>query len=161
MSNTRRTFLKSGSLAALLAMVPTRLIAQAQRALIDPADPSTDPLQLYTQSAFSAYVGSIFSLHAGKAAVEVKLMAVTDLLATSLQGRNGAECFSLTFRGESQTLTQDTYLMEHPALGSFNLFLVPGGKDNGEPTMVAIVNRLPNSPDLFTASPRRAGKLNK
>jgi hypothetical protein len=46
--------------------------------------------------------------------------------------------------GGSVALPQGTYRMEHPALGSFQLFLVPGGPDKyGAQSYVAIINRLP------------------
>jgi hypothetical protein len=52
-------------------------------------------------------------------------------------------------------LPQDTYIVECGALGSFALFLVPGGADeNGKQSYVANVNRLANSPALIVAPMR-------
>jgi hypothetical protein len=49
----------------------------------------------------------------------------------------------LVFRGGSVKLPQDTYTLEHPALGKFQLFLVPGETaENGAKGYVATINRL-------------------
>jgi len=49
--------------------------------------------------------------------------------------------FMLIFTGALQKpLPQDTYAFEHPALGKFQLFIVPGGR--GEQSYTAVFNRL-------------------
>jgi hypothetical protein len=45
-------------------------------------------------------------------------------------GRGGPRPFSLTFRGPKESfLPQRTYRVEHPALGSLDIFIVPIGLD--------------------------------
>jgi hypothetical protein len=78
---------------------------------------------------------------------------VRDTASGSGANQTGQECFSLLFQnGGGPGLPQGTYGFEHAALGSFALFLVPGGADsNGGQSYVATVNRLADSPALFTA----------
>ena len=55
----------------------------------------------------------------------------------------GSENFVLIFRGTTAPLPQDTYLLEHNALGTFPLFLVPGGTNaSGRQSLVAVINRI-------------------
>ncbi|HEY5839143.1 MAG TPA: hypothetical protein VIT19_08915, partial [Pyrinomonadaceae bacterium] len=88
------------------------------------------------------YINSIFRLH-GSRTVEVMLEKVQDTLPATVTRSGGRESFVLHFRGGDVQLPQDTYTLEHPALGNFKLFVVPGGADkNGAQSYVATVNRL-------------------
>ena len=151
---SRRKFLRAGTLIALSAALPISVLGQSSKDKngihmtptdpqnpIDPIDLS-DPLANYNRSVFSSYLNSIFQLYTGYSVVAVALLEVKDLLPASTPA-NGRECFSLLFRGGSVALPQNTYRIDHPALGSFQLFLVPGGPDdNGAQSYVAIINRL-------------------
>lgn len=113
-----------------------------------------DPLANYTKATFIYYLNSVFQLHTVYGVVAVTLTKVDDLTAA-----RGGECFSLLFRGGSRTLPQGTYTIEHPALGSFPLFLVPAGTDsNGAQGYLATINRLSYSDAMAPAptSPKRA-----
>src|SRR5713226_6985949 len=78
-----------------------------------------------------------------------------DLIPGTSNPQTGRECFSLLFRGGSVALPQHSYKIEHPSLGTFQLFLVPGGPDdNGAQSFVAIINRLPYSQALLPAPTR-------
>jgi hypothetical protein len=138
MSDSRRSFLKAGVLAALFAAVPTKNL-QAQMWGGGPfTDVQNDPLANYTKATFKSYLNSIFQLQTGRGMVEVTLLQVDDLPAAK-----GGECFSLLFRGGSRALGQDTFTINHPALGKFQLFLVPVGADqNGAQGYLATINRL-------------------
>lgn len=154
MSISRRKFLRVGTLVALSAALPISVLGQSRKDKngiqmtptdpmnpIDPIDQS-DPLANYNRSTFSSYLNSIFQLYTGYSVVAVTLVEVKDLLPASTPA-NGRECFSLLFRGGSVALRQNTYRIDHPSLGSFQLFLVPGGPDdNGAQSYVAIINRL-------------------
>src|SRR6266404_6138076 len=149
MSITRRKFLKAGTLVALTAAIPLRVIGQQPRKVTDgnPIDQSkdvaADPLSTYTMSTFSSYLNSIFRLYTGYSTIDVALVEVKDLMPGAATTQTGAECFSLLFRGGSVALPQNTYKTEHPSLGTFPLFLVPGKPDdNGAQSFVAIINRL-------------------
>jgi hypothetical protein len=114
----------------------------------------TDPLANYSKSAFVSYLNSIFQIQTARGVVDVTLAKVDDMPAPK-----GGECFSLVFRGGRAALKQDTYVMVHPALGTFQLFLVPGGSDqNGAQEYCATINRI-SPADLanLTAPSRRTG----
>jgi hypothetical protein len=98
-----------------------------------------DPLANYTKSSFVSYLNSVFQIQTGSGNVEVTLTSVNDMPAPQ-----GGECFSLLFVGGSEARAQNTYVVTHPALGTFQLFLVPSGADeNGAQKSVATINRLP------------------
>ncbi|MGQ0761850.1 MAG: DUF6916 family protein [Acidobacteriota bacterium] len=116
-------------------------------------DGATDPLAYYTQATFTQYINSIFRLH-GIRTVDVMLEKVQDTLPATVTRTGGRESFVLHFRGGDVQLPQDTYTVEHPALGNFKLFLVPGGADaNGAQNYVATINRL-----AYTSKPSAAPK---
>ena len=138
MSESRRTFVKAGLLTAVFATVPLRSVLGKgfkDLALFD----EDDPLANYTKSTFVSYLNSVFQIQTGSGNVAVTLTSVDDRPAPS-----GGECFSLLFVGGSESRSQNTYVVSHPALGTFNLFLVPAGSDeNGAQKSVATINRLP------------------
>ena len=66
------------------------------------------------------------------------LEKVEDTLHATVSRTGGRESFMLHFRGGDVQLPQDTYTVEHSALGNFRLFLVPSGADeNGAQSYVA------------------------
>lgn len=165
MSISRRRFLKAGTLVALSAALPISVLGQSRKEKdgnpIDPIDQQpvqSDPLAHYNRSAFASYLNSIFQLYTGYSVVEVALVEVKDLLPPASSPATGRECFSLLFRGGSVALPQNTYRIDHPSLGSFNLFLVPGGPDDvGAQSYVAIINRVSYS-DALNSVPSRQSK---
>src|SRR5947208_7127953 len=124
----------------------------------DPPHPppaQADPLANYTKATFRSYLNSIFQLHTVNGIVEVTLLQVTDM-----QAPKGGECFTLLFRGGARAQRQDTYTLVHPALGTFQLLLVPTGTDqNGAQGYVATINRL-SLADAATMAPptKQTGK---
>ena len=162
MSITRRKFLKAGTLVALSAAIPLKAAGQQQPRKVNDGNPidqskdvAADPLSQYGKSAFSSYLNSIFRLYTGYSTIDVALVEVKDLAPGADTAKTGAECFSLLFRGGSTVLKQNTYRIEHPSLGTFPLFLVPGKPDdNGAQSFVAIINRLPYSQALLPAPTR-------
>jgi hypothetical protein len=140
MSNSRRTFVKAGLMAGLFAAAPVRgAFGKSFKhlpggfLLFD-----DDPLANYTKSSFVSYLNSVFQIQTGSGNVEVTLTSVDDMPAPQ-----GGECFSLLFVGGSEALAQNTYAVTHPALGSFQLFLVPAGANqNGAQKCVATINRV-------------------
>lgn len=160
MSVSRRKFLRAGSLVALSAALPLGVFAQGFKGRDgNPGDPDKiDPLASFNRSAFSSYVNSIFELYTGYSVVEVTLVEVKDLLPPGTVTTDGRESFSLVFRGGTAVLRQNTYRIEHPSLGRFQLFLVPGGPDSvGAQSFVAIINRL-SYKDALNPAPSRASK---
>ena len=142
MSESRRTFVKAGLMAGLFAAVPLRsALGKGFKDLagVIPLFEDDDPLANYTKSSFVSYLNSVFQIQTASGNVAVTLTSVDDMPAP-----NGGECFSLLFVGGSQARPQNTYVVTHPALGTFNLFLVPAGSDeNGAQKSVATINRLP------------------
>ena len=159
MSISRRKFLKVGTLVALSAAIPVSVFGQNRKDgdgnPVDQQPIQLDPLAHYTRSAFSSYVNSIFQIYTGYSVVEVALAEVNDLMPAGSTPANGRECFSLLFRGGSIALPQNTYRIDHPSLGSFKLFLVPGSPDDvGAQSYVAIINRL--AYDQLTSPPGKS-----
>ena len=146
---SRRTFIRAGTLAALFAGVPLATInVLGQRIHKSPDDNPVDEaaqiygaLSNYTKATFVSYIDSVFVFRVPgvRKDIEVTLMQVSDMTAAP-----GGECFSLLFRGGGgPALRQNTYTVEHPALGTFKLFLVPvGTDDNGAQGYLATINRL-------------------
>ena len=142
MTDSRRRFLKAGMLAAVFAAAPLKnVLARSLNRDAFPgaaADEDDDPLANYTKATFVSYLNSIFQLQTGSGSVAVTLLQVEDMEAPE-----DGECFSLLFRGGSQALPQNTYTIEHSALGTFKLFLVPTGADsNGAQGYLATINRV-------------------
>ena len=149
---SRRIFIKTASVAAMAAATVGKytLVSLAQGPVQAGA---TDPLAYYTQATFTQYVNSIFRLYGFKT-VDVMLEKVQDTLPANVSRTGGRESFVLHFRGGDVQLPQDTYTVEHSALGKFRLFLVPNGPDeNGAQRYVATINRL-----AYTAKPIAAPK---
>ena len=145
---SRRIFIKTASVAAIVAAT----VGKSTLAVLAQGG-ATDPLSYYTQATFTQYINSIFRLH-GFRTVEVMLEKVQDTLPATVTRTGGRESFVLHFRGGDVQLPQDTYTVEHPALGNFKLFLVPGGADeNGAQSYVATINRL-----AYTSKPSAAPK---
>lgn len=153
MSDSRRKFLKLGALATLFAAIPFKtLLAQGWKdrdgnpANTPPAQ--DDPLANYSEATFRSYLNSVFQLHTTQGIVAVTLLRVDDMTAAK-----GGECFTLLFRGGARAQRQDTYTLVHPALGTFQLLLVPTGTDqNGAQGYVATLNRL-SLADAATMTP--------
>lgn len=135
MSISRRIFLKVSTIAAVAAGMSLKpslsILGQ---------DPPSDPLSNYTRATFAQYVDSVFTI-VGSTSVEVTLTEVENTLPAN-ESASGRECFVLHFRGGSTALGQNTYTIEHAALGTFSLFVVPGGADaNGARAYTATINR--------------------
>jgi hypothetical protein len=79
----------------------------------------------YTRNLFEPYELTIFTVKPEEGEfVEVELIEVTD---TTPEGFDG-EQFSLVFQGPHEpALDQRIYKLDHDALGSIELFLVPVG----------------------------------
>src|SRR2546425_13169340 len=159
---SRRTFIRVGTLAALFAGVPLATInVLGQRIRKSPDDNPVDEaaqinnaLSNYTKATFVSYINSVFLFRAVgvRRDIEVTLMQVSDMTAAP-----GGECSSLLFRGGGGAeLRQNTYTVEHPALGTFKLFLVPvGTDDNGAQGYLATINRLSHKDATIPPPPRK------
>jgi hypothetical protein len=86
-------------------------------------------LETFTLDTFASHVGETFRLSAdGPATVDVVLTDAAELPMAS--ARPGRAPFSLVFQGPpARVYPQGIYQLEHPGVGSFELFLVPIGAD--------------------------------
>ena len=93
---------------------------------------------MIARDTFAGQVGSAFRVVGGAFdSVELRLAEVTDGKAAP-----GYEVFSLFFHGPAgPRLDQATYTMDHPALGTLALFLVPVGALPGGVRYEALFNR--------------------
>jgi hypothetical protein len=71
--------------------------------------------------AFQQQLETLFEVHDGPVPIQLRLVEVTD------EGiARGVRQFSLFFRGPAErALPQGTYSLQHEALGSLGIFLVP------------------------------------
>lgn len=162
---TRRRFLKAGAMIAV-AGLPLSLnrLALGQRTagaaaagpgkLDLPWNSQLDPLFNLRKSSFSAYVNSIFQVKVRNGVfsrnVSLTLVEVADprpfakarKRARSEWQTAGLDSFSLLFRGSGRTaLPQDVYDIEHPALGTVRVLLVPVFRKTGDAYYEVVVNR--------------------
>jgi hypothetical protein len=158
MPSSRRKFLTTGLVTALFTAIPVKSILglnSNSRGLseVGIVTPDNDSLATYSKSTFTYYLNSVFQLLAYAETIEVTLTKIGDLPAVK-----GGECFSLLFRGGSPKLPQDTYTLDHPALGQFQLLLVPSRADkHGYQGYLATINRL-SPADEANANPPIKGR---
>jgi hypothetical protein len=92
-------------------------------------------LESFDRDTFAGRVGERFRLDLdGAGTLELELVEFTDLSPRSAGPRRPdgtrRSPFSLEFRGpRDPVLPQRIYRLEHEALGGFDLFLVPVGRD--------------------------------
>lgn len=154
MTISRRIFVSTSLLAAAAISVPSVFAQTFKERDGNPGEipaVQTDPLANYSKASFESYLNSIFQIQTAQGVLEVSLARVNDMPAPK-----GGECFTLLFRGGSRALRQDTYAVVHPALGMFQLFLVPAASDqNGAQEYVATINRLAPVDYANMAAPSR------
>ena len=154
MATPRRLFLKSVfmSVAAVgFVSQSTRFTFGQKNQLKDsqgnfqvPSQALGDPLFHFTRMTFEPYLESDFSVAVGPyRTVTLKLVKVEDRRPRVRKGmlRTEGDCFSLLFRasGELSDL-QQTYVLQHEALGKFPLFLVNASEPGKEVFYLAIIN---------------------
>jgi len=154
MSTPRRVFLKS----ALMSVVAAGFISQSARfaygqkdRLKDahgnfqiPAQSLSDPLFHFTRTTFQPYLESDFRVTVGPyKTVTLKLVKVEDQRPRASKGvsRMEGECFLLLFQASGKLSDlQQTYVLQHEALGKFSLFLVDAGEKGNDTYYSAIIN---------------------
>src|SRR5215216_3899069 len=90
-------------------------------------------------SSFSEHLGTKFRVYGGEdASVELELVEAVNRGSNAKQER-----FAILFRGPMEVaVVQGTYKVTHDRLGSFDLFLVPIGVNEGGREYEAVFNRL-------------------
>jgi hypothetical protein len=157
-SISRRSFMKSGTLAAIVAGVTLRpnLLALGQRRTQGtslgfqiPIEAEKLPTYMFTRATFDPYVGGIFQAPDARG----KLISLTLLSATtnkpsaktrlSTSKAIETDSFSLMFKA-SRALPEFTsiHIVSHPALGKFELFLTPHPQAEGVMYYEAVFNHI-------------------
>ena len=138
MSTSRRRFLKTGTMGLLFVGIPATLSKAGLASVVSRSRFSGANLQgsKLTKDAFTPHLNTTFRVNTDSGTTSLKLIATTDLKSRSLIKSRiaGKESFSLLFERDAhgQPFTQDTYPVEHSALGKFSLFIVPVGSESGE-----------------------------
>ena len=93
-----------------------------------------------TEAEFSKHVSTKFRATVGEEAVDLELAQVKGY-AGHAEDQKGMERFSLFFTGpDKPLLPQATYSLEHDAMGTFGLFLVPIKPDGEGSRYEAVFN---------------------
>jgi hypothetical protein len=168
-SPTRRTFLRTGALAAVaagIALSPARFAFGQDTKTPNPSqdfeipyEAKLDPVFSYTKATFDPYVGGIFTARGsdGKR-VSLTLSAVLGARASeqTRAPRTGAtvstpltskarpvETFTLIFRASGPLSELSTiHQLEHAALGKFSLFLERTKDEKGQEVYEAVITHL-------------------
>jgi hypothetical protein len=147
MSISRRFFLKTGSLVAVAAGFPLKALAGESTQPVAPANSvlsgkiAAEAARL-NSAAFKSCLNTQFRISRPNTdAVILKLVEVSHWQEPS-RGTD-RECFSALFSATLRApLGQDTYDVEHPSLGKFQMLLVPIGVKQRGLRYEAVFNRL-------------------
>lgn len=131
MAISRRTLVKAGAVAGLVAVTP---LANAS-ALFQGGDP--DGIGGLRKATFDGLVGERFGVLTDTDKLLVDLVEVSELPPS----RPGGECFSLVFRTD-RPLRQGLYRLDHPSVGNAGLLLAPADEGGGRFYATAVINRL-------------------
>lgn len=103
-----------------------------------------DRLFHFKQNTFESYLQSDFRVTVGPyKVVNLKLVKVEDMRPKVRKGsaRTEGECFALLFEASAELSDlQQTYVLQHEALGTFSLFLVNASEPNKTIYYQAIIN---------------------
>jgi hypothetical protein len=172
MSLSRRKFMKAGVVVVACAALPLKSAlgqdapggggSSASNPLLPlSAKASPEQLNYYTQSSFTPYLNTHFSVYLDPSSTSrLKLTEVNDYLDTLPRSEAGGnphkvECFSLLFTiPPGKSFEQDTYLIEHDALGAFYMFVVPV-TEQGKRALdyyEAVIYRRPGNPPGYDSA---------
>lgn len=109
-----------------------------------PAQVFGDRLYHFTQATFQPYLRSDFRVTVGPyKVVNLTLVEVEDQRPRTRKGvaRTEGESYTLLFKADGKLSDlQQTYVIQHEALGTFSLFLVEAGEKDNEVCYLATVN---------------------
>jgi len=134
---TRRQLVAAGGTAALASFLATSPVAQAITAR--PSHLRRSTYLLLTDRRFRGRPADVLSSASRKL---FTLVEIADLprAKTLAKYRDSEHAFHLLFEGPPRG-TQDTYVLDHPATGTFRLFLAPVGRPSAVQRYEAIVDR--------------------
>ena len=161
MNISRRSFLRvASSIGVSAAVIPGSLatIALGQQSQDNkfelgtgigfkiPITAINDPLASITRAMWQQNMGSKFSFSQRNVKVaDMTLWAVNNLNPPFVPDKptSTRECFSVVFSGPATpNLGQNTFAVDHPKLGKFNLFIVPGISSGYYRHYEATINRV-------------------
>lgn len=156
MATPRRVFLKFAFMSVAAAgLIPAsaRLAFGQKDRLKDshgnyqiPAQVPGDPLFHFTQATFEPYLESEFRVTVGPyKTVDLTLVKIEDQRPRVRKGmrRTEGECFLLVFRASGKLSDlQQTYVLQHEALGKFSLFLVDASEKDKGVFYSAVINHM-------------------
>jgi hypothetical protein len=138
MTVTRRTFLRSGAVTALVTGLALDSIPRTFAQQTNKHNPAQDfqvsseakqePTISFKRETFQPYLNGAFTLSAGPSSVAATLVSVRDCTPTTKSKVTGrslkTDSFALVFRSEGKLADLTTiYDVEHATLGKFPLFL--------------------------------------
>lgn len=155
---SRRLFIKSGTLTALVASVAlspnARAFGQGRTKSTNlgyqiPITAQQEPTYMFTRATFEPYVGGVFQApNARGKMISLTLVSVTPYKAsaqTKISTGAAAETdsFSLMFKaaGPLPPFTS-IHKISHPSLGKFDLFLTPHPQADGAMMYEAVFNHI-------------------
>ena len=151
---SRRKFFKSACMSAVAAGLVSHSarFAFAQKGTLKdsygnfqvPAESFGEPLFRFTQATFESYLKSDFRVTVGPyKTVRLNLTKVEDLgpHTRKAMSKMEGECFALLFSAPDKlSPLQQTYVLQHEALGKFSLFLVDNADSEQGIFYLAIIN---------------------
>ena len=144
MSVSRRRFLKAGAvLSAALVLKPGTFVF-GQNSLWSNNAADSIPAHTYRREMFEPFVGDVFRVRVGKHMVDLKLVALENVMTASRGITTGkvsrTDCFSMRFQASKPLpTTAGNRKLNHSKLGSFDLFMSQS-KQRGKFLHTAIVN---------------------
>ena len=162
MTISRRNLLKTGFLTCIATGTTLKLTGLAATRPPSGTDALSTSLDYYSKATFQSYLNSDFRIYAhGHSETWLRLVLVEDFpTRETLTAPN--ECFRLLFSGAADSvLSQGTYSLDHAALGSFALFIVPGKPLDGKVHYEAVFNRRFSSDVGPTAVPNAKQPVKK
>lgn len=140
--NSRRKFLKNGTLGAIAAGLTFGLGEGTGNRAQAAAASSDAPLSL-TRAEFAAQLQTTFLITQGTRRVPLKLIEVVEI-GSKKTASGLREAFALVLRGANELpLGQATYAIQHQKLGEFSFLVVPiGSRDKSARYYEININRL-------------------
>jgi hypothetical protein len=136
MPASRREFLQSGATIAA-ALVFGRPASAQERRVSLPDLKDFDEVAYLTKRTFTDQLETRFEVHLESG--EAQILQLFKVVDTGLQGQ---DCFSILFKSMSaDRFPQGTYRIQHEAIGTFGLFIVPITRQEDWPWYEAVFNR--------------------
>lgn len=144
MGLSRRKFIQIGAVAAVGTGIPLHTVAKTSQSSLTAMASSLLGLNAtptLNMAAFKAHLNTVFTVSNKKG--DVSNITLASVYDWGRRRKNRTkECFSLIFSDSTRPLTQDTYSVTHPSLGSFSMLLVPSGRNRRARKYEAVFNRL-------------------